>query len=98
MNSSSSISLSLLSLVNHLTRSLAITCAPWNITVNALAPGFFPSKMTAFGMKNDKEGMNHVQPLGRIGSSQDMAGVVGVCVDVCVYERHGTHSIDLLFF
>ena len=58
--------------------------------MNSIAPGFFPSKMTAFGMKNNLEAMNHVQPLGRIGSSQDMAGVV------CVFmrERNYIKTVD----
>ncbi|KAJ3358988.1 hypothetical protein HDU91_005054 [Kappamyces sp. JEL0680] len=69
--------------VNHLTRSLAITLAEYacgsnprkNITVNCIAPGFFPSRMTAYGMENNLDALNSVQPLGRIGMPQDMAGL-----------------------
>lgn len=61
--------------VNHLTRSLAISFAEKFVTVNAIAPGFFPSKMTAFGVENNLDVLNAVQPLGRIGSTHDMAGL-----------------------
>ncbi|KAF8500246.1 hypothetical protein F5888DRAFT_1680438 [Russula emetica] len=38
--------------VNHLTSQLAVTLGPKFITVNAICPGVFPSKMTAFGFKH----------------------------------------------
>ncbi|KAJ7611766.1 hypothetical protein FB45DRAFT_843833 [Roridomyces roridus] len=62
--------------VNHLTTSLAVKLGPSQVTVNAILPGFFPSKMTAFGLRTAgsvllKEG----QPTGRFGTTEDMAGV-----------------------
>lgn len=62
--------------VNHLTTQLASTLAPRFITVNAILPGVFPSKMTAFGLKargTDNVAAEH--PMGRLGSSKDMAGI-----------------------
>ncbi|KAH9026278.1 rhamnolipids biosynthesis 3-oxoacyl-reductase [Lactarius deliciosus] len=63
--------------VNHLTSQLAVTLGPQFITVNAICPGLFPSKMTAFGIKNaggvDKLAEGH--PWGRVGEPADMAGV-----------------------
>lgn len=62
--------------VHHLTRTLANEFAAWRITVNALAPGPFQSRMTAFATATDEQAA-HVGarvPLGRIGSPEDIAG------------------------
>ncbi|EKM57118.1 uncharacterized protein PHACADRAFT_254693 [Phanerochaete carnosa HHB-10118-sp] len=61
--------------VNHLTSLLASTLAPRKITVNAVMPGVFPSKMTAFGYKTHGDEMDKVQPMGRTGMPKEMAGV-----------------------
>ncbi|KAJ3019835.1 hypothetical protein HKX48_001710 [Thoreauomyces humboldtii] len=61
--------------VNHLTRTMALPLARKNILINAIAPGVFPSRMTKFGIDNGLEVMNESQPLGRIGSTEDMAGL-----------------------
>lgn len=63
--------------VHHLTRILAAELASKNITVNALAPGPFPSKMTAFAIGSE-EGQTKVGanvPIGRVGTPEDIAGV-----------------------
>ncbi|KAL0567149.1 hypothetical protein V5O48_014848 [Marasmius crinis-equi] len=63
--------------VNHLTSVLAVKLGPQHITVNAVCPGVFPSKMTAFGFRNaGEEAFNSVQPTGRVGTPQDAAGVI----------------------
>ncbi|MDQ1833595.1 SDR family oxidoreductase [Massilia scottii] len=61
-------------LVNF-TRTLAGEWGAYGITVNAIAPGFFPSKMTkgvleTFGV----EALAKDAPLGRIGDDQDLKG------------------------
>ena len=64
------------SAVHHLTKILAAELAAKNITVNAFAPGPFPSKMTAFAIGNS-EGKKRVAanvPIGRVGSPEDIAG------------------------
>ncbi|KAJ7684359.1 hypothetical protein DFH06DRAFT_1072974 [Mycena polygramma] len=62
--------------VNHLTTQLAVKLGPSQVTVNAILPGFFPSKMTAFGLKTAGEGiLAKGQPTGRLGKTEDMAGV-----------------------
>ncbi|EIW53462.1 NAD-P-binding protein [Trametes versicolor FP-101664 SS1] len=62
--------------VNHLTILLATTLAPKFITVNAILPGVFPSKMTAYALKQlGEEGLSQGNPFGRIGHPKDMAGV-----------------------
>jgi NAD(P)-dependent dehydrogenase (short-subunit alcohol dehydrogenase family) len=61
--------------VHHLTRALARRLAP-AITVNAVAPGPFESKMMAETLRRFKDAIVAACPLGRIGEPQDMAGVV----------------------
>ncbi|KAH8102156.1 rhamnolipids biosynthesis 3-oxoacyl-reductase [Cristinia sonorae] len=61
--------------VNHLTAQLAVTLAKKNIHVNAILPGVFPSKMTAFAFSRKDVNMAEGQPTGRLGSAQDMAGL-----------------------
>ncbi|KAF8268336.1 rhamnolipids biosynthesis 3-oxoacyl-reductase [Lactarius quietus] len=61
--------------VNHLTSQLAVTLGPRFITVNAICPGVFPSKMTAFGFKRGADKMAEGHPWGRVGEPSDMAGV-----------------------
>jgi NAD(P)-dependent dehydrogenase (short-subunit alcohol dehydrogenase family) len=60
--------------VHHLTRVLARKLAP-AITVNAIAPGPFESKMMAETLKNFGDAIKKSCPLGRIGEPSDMAGV-----------------------
>ena len=60
--------------IHQLTRHLASQLAP-AITVNAIAPGPFESKMTEFMLGNFKEAIVGNCPMGRIGEAADMAGV-----------------------
>ena len=61
--------------VHHLTRVLATRLAPQSITVNAVAPGPFQSKMMAATLDNFKDAIIAGCPLKRIGEPEDMAGV-----------------------
>ena len=61
--------------VHHLTRVLARKLASSRITVNAVAPGPFESKMMAATLERFGEAIASSCPLGRIGTPEDMAGV-----------------------
>ena len=61
--------------VHHLTRTLAVELAPKAITVNAVAPGFFESKMTRESIERYRHEIEEACPLGRIGRPEEMAGV-----------------------
>ncbi|HWQ27604.1 MAG TPA: SDR family oxidoreductase [Dehalococcoidia bacterium] len=60
--------------VHHLTRVLAHQLAPKRITVNAIAPGPFESKMMAETLRRFGDAIRASCPLGRIGRPEDMAG------------------------
>jgi NAD(P)-dependent dehydrogenase (short-subunit alcohol dehydrogenase family) len=60
--------------VHQLTRVLARKLAP-RITVNAIAPGPFESKMMAETLRRFGDGIRESCPLKRIGTPEDMAGV-----------------------
>jgi NAD(P)-dependent dehydrogenase (short-subunit alcohol dehydrogenase family) len=62
--------------VHMLTRTLAHELAPEHITVNAIAPGPFDSKMMAFVLDDPatRAAVAGQVPLGRIGRPDDMAG------------------------
>jgi NAD(P)-dependent dehydrogenase (short-subunit alcohol dehydrogenase family) len=61
--------------VHQLTRVLAQRLARDNLTVNAIAPGPFPSKMTASTLAARGEELRKRSPLGRVGEPDDMAGI-----------------------
>jgi len=62
--------------VVNFTRALAAEWGRYNITVNAICPGFFPSKMTAGALKDggDVALAGHA-PLGRLGDDEDLKGI-----------------------
>lgn len=59
--------------VHHLTRQMAVDLAQDNITVNAIAPGFFPSKMTAHMLPHEEQMVQGI-PRRRLGTPEDAAG------------------------
>ena len=60
-----------------LTRSWAQEFGPYNIRVNAIAPGLIQTEFSEFFWKNDKARLQFEKstPLGRIGQSEEIAGM-----------------------
>ncbi|MBN8990116.1 MAG: SDR family oxidoreductase [Rhizobiales bacterium] len=61
--------------VLHVTRMMAKYLAKKHITVNAIAPGYFPSKMTDAIPEADSAVIQDHTPMRRWGHPEDMAGV-----------------------
>ena len=62
--------------VINFTRALACEWGVSNITVNAICPGFFPSRMTVGTLKAlGEEKLAAHAPLGRLGDDEDLKGL-----------------------
>lgn len=61
---------------HHLTRGLAKRLARENITVNVIAPGPFPSNMTAGHPEEVIQAVANMIPRGRFGTEEDIVGTV----------------------
>lgn len=60
--------------VHHLTRVLAKDLGPKNITVNAIAPGPFRSRMMEATLATHGDAFAAESPLGRLGREEDVVG------------------------
>ncbi|HXA36329.1 MAG TPA: SDR family oxidoreductase [Steroidobacteraceae bacterium] len=58
----------------HLTRVLAAEWGPYGIRVNAICPGFFPSKMSSGLLETIEASVIKSTPLGRLGGDTDLMG------------------------
>ena len=58
----------------HLARALATEWGQYNIRVNAICPGFFPSKMSRGLLKQIEKSVIERTPLGRLGDDTDLMG------------------------
>ena len=55
-----------------LTKDLAVKWARYNITVNAIAPGWFPSHMTQGSLETNEEAYLDMIPMGRFGGEDEL--------------------------
>lgn len=64
--------------VIHLAKNLAVELGPRHILVNAIAPGFFPSKMASglLEISGGAEDFAAKNPSKRLGKPEDIAGLV----------------------
>jgi NAD(P)-dependent dehydrogenase (short-subunit alcohol dehydrogenase family) len=61
--------------VVNFTRDLAAKLGQHNINVNAIAPGFFPTKMSKGVLDQAEEKIVDLTPLNRLGNDEDLKGV-----------------------
>ena len=64
--------------VVNFTRMLAKEWAPHNVNVNAIAPGYFESKMTKHIFDHQHDKTAGLAPLGRTGGVEDLKGVTAL--------------------
>jgi NAD(P)-dependent dehydrogenase (short-subunit alcohol dehydrogenase family) len=60
----------------NLTRTLAAEWGRYNINVNAICPGFFPSKMSKVTLDRIGTSVVALTPLGRLGGDEDLKGAI----------------------
>ncbi len=77
-------------LVNF-TRALAAEWGPYGITVNAIAPGFFPSKMAEGVLATIGQAVIQGTPLRRLGGEEDLKGLAALLASDA--SRHITGQV-----
>mgnify|MGYP001093813196 CR=1 FL=1 len=82
----------------NLTKTLAIDLAPYNVRVNAIAPGYIATSGMMQLQKNKPErieAMNRHIPLGRLGRAEEIVGgVIYLAFDASSYVTGETLLID----
>jgi NAD(P)-dependent dehydrogenase (short-subunit alcohol dehydrogenase family) len=77
------------------TRALAAEWAQYNINVNAIAPGFFPTKMTKGIMEMLGDEVANKAPLKRVGGPEDLKGLtVLLASDACAFITGQVVAVD----
>jgi 3-oxoacyl-[acyl-carrier protein] reductase len=82
--------------INSFTKGLAVDLAPYNITVNSVAPGWVNTLMGAGSLPKDKlKPVLERIPLGRVASTDEIADVVVfLCSDLSRYMTGQTVIVD----
>lgn len=83
--------------VHMLTRHLAYSLRGDNIRVNAIAPGLFQTKMTAFAFRDEESTRDALAeiPVGRAGSPDDAEGIaVFLCSRASAYITGAIVPVD----
>ena len=74
-----------------LTRSLALELGPFNVRVNAVAPGVIATPRN----EEDAQQLNSEVPLGRPGKPEEVAGLVAwLCSEEAAYVTGSSYVID----
>ena len=78
-----------------LTRDLAVKWAPHGVTVNAIAPGFFPSRMSQGVLAHGGEKILAGTPMRRFGGEHDLKGLaVYLASDASAYMTGQVLLVD----
>lgn len=81
--------------IPQLTRGWALEFAPYNITCNAIAPGFFPSELMNDSSDEFTALIKAIIPLGRVGKVEELDGLVTMLAsDGASYITGQTIPID----
>lgn len=83
--------------IQHMTKHLAVELGPRRILVNAIAPGFFPTKMAdgLIKMVGGQEKLAQENPTGRLGKAEDIVGaVVWLCSNGSSHVNGAVLPID----
>jgi len=81
--------------VVNFTRTLANEWAAYEIRVNAIAPGFFPTRMTKAVLAAHGEGTAAMAPLKRMGGPEDLKGATALFAsDACGFITGQILAVD----